>query len=94
MTLAAPRALVAALLWVATLALVVVSHVANSTTCHPGAWVWLLSLPAGLCAAAGTAALLRTAAVTTVVLCVGVGAFVGIGNWFLLVASWVGGCTA
>jgi hypothetical protein len=92
--LEAPRALVAAILWIATAALVVVILADEGDLCHPSGWKQSSWVAVAFLAAGAMFASLRGSLIPTVVASVVAGALAGGGFWFLLVAQWVGACTA
>lgn len=89
-----PRAVVAAILWIATAALVVVTLASEEDLCHPSGWTQWSWVAVAFLAAGATFASLRARLVVKVVVSVVAGALAGGGFLFLLVAQWVGACTA
>lgn len=94
MILGAPRALVAAMLWIATAALVVLTLADGGDLCHPSGWKQSSWVAVAFLAAGAMFASLRGRLIVKVVGSVVAGAVAGGGFWFLLVAQWVGACTA
>ena len=90
-----PRAIAAAILWMATVALVLATLVEEGDLCHPSGWTqsWSWIIVAFLAAGAMFASL-RGRLVVKVMAAAVVGALVGGGFWLLLVGQWVGACTA
>jgi len=91
---AVPRAIAAAILRIATVALVVVTLVEEGDLCHPSGWTHSSWVVVGFLAAGAMFASLRGRLIAKVMAAVVVGALVGGGFWLLLVWRWVGACTA
>ena len=88
------RTLVALLLWLGTAALVVTTFVGQGDPCTPAAWSFWTWQAVGVAAAGAMFASLRWRLIFSVPVAVVVGGVVWAGLGFLLVASWVGACTA
>ena len=84
----------ASLIWIAAAALVVVTFADGGDLCHPSGWKQSSWVAVAFLAAAAMFASLSGRPVVKVVATVVVGVLVGGGFWFLLVAQWVGACTA
>jgi hypothetical protein len=89
-----PRAGVAATLWIASAAIVVVTLANEEDLCHPSGWKQWSWVAVAFLAAGAMFASLRARLIVKVVVSVVAGALAGGGFWFLLVAQWVGACTA
>jgi hypothetical protein len=90
-----PRAIAAAILSIATVALVVVTLVEEGNDlCHPSGWTQSSWVVVAFLAAGAMFASLRGRLIVKVMAAVVVGALVGGGFWFVLVARWAGACTA
>jgi hypothetical protein len=88
------RAIAAAILWIATLAFVIVTPVGEGDLCHPSGWTQSSWVVVAILAAGAMFASLRGRLVAKVMAALIAGAVVGGGFWLLLVGSWVGACTA
>jgi len=93
-SLSIPRAIAAAILWIATVALVVVTLVEEGDLCHPSGWTQSSWVLVAFLAAGAMFASLRGRLIVKVMAAAVVGTLVGGGFWFVLVARWAGACTA
>ena len=88
------RVPLAVLLWLGTVALVVVTLAVSTDSCDVPDWIVWALIGVGFAAAAATFVSLRTRVSVALATGLFVGLVVGLAFWFLLVALWVGGCTA
>jgi hypothetical protein len=88
------RVLLAVLLWLSTVALAVVTLAVSNNSCDAPDWIAWALIGVGFGAAAATFISLRTRVSVALATGLFVGLVVGLAFWFLLVALWVGGCTA
>ncbi len=84
----------AVLLWLGTVALVVVTLAVSNDSCDPPDWIVWALIGVGFAAAAATFTSLRTRVSVALAIGLFVGFVVALAFCFLLVALWVGGCTA
>jgi hypothetical protein len=87
------RAVAAAILWIATAALVIVTLTNEGDVCHPSGWRQLSWVVVAFLAAGAMFASLRASLTVKLAASAVVGVLAGGGFWFLLVAQWVGACT-
>ncbi len=88
------RVLLAVLLWLGTVALVVVTLAVSNDSCDAPDWIVWALIGVGFAAAAATFMSLRTRVSVALAIGLFVGFVVALAVCFLLVALWVGGCTA
>jgi hypothetical protein len=88
------RVPLAVLLWLGTVALVVVTLAVSTDSCDVPDWIVWALIGVGFAAAAATFVSLRTRVSVALAIGLFVGLVVGLACWFLVVALWVGGCTA
>ena len=88
------RVLLAVLLWIGTVALVVVTLARSNDSCDAPDWIAWALIGVGLAAAGATFMSLRTRVSVALAIGLFVGLVVGLTFWFLVVALWVGRCTA
>ena len=90
----ARRGIVAATLSIGSAALVVVTLADDADLCHPTGWKQSAWIAAAVLAAGAIFASLRGRLLVKVVASIVAGALVAGGFLFLLLAQWVGACTA
>jgi hypothetical protein len=88
------RLLAAVLLWAATAALAAATLAGQGDTCHPSDWSFWTLVAVGFSGAGAITASLRTGIAVALAIGVVGGLVIDFVFWFLLVARWVGSCTA
>ncbi len=88
------RVSLAVLLWLSTVALVVVTLAVSNDSCDAPDWVVWAWIGVGFAAAGATFTSLRTRVSVALAIGLFVGLVVGLAFWFLVAALWVGRCTA
>jgi hypothetical protein len=84
----------AVLLWLGTVAVIVITLAVSNDSCDAPDWIVWALIGVGLAAAGATFMSLRTRFSVALAIGLFVGLVVGLAFWFLVVALWVGRCTA
>jgi hypothetical protein len=88
------RVSLAVVMWLGTVALIVVTLALSNDSCDAPDWIAWALIGVGLAAAGATFMSLRTRVSVALAIGLFVGLVVGLALWFLVVALWVGRCTA
>jgi hypothetical protein len=88
------RVPLAVLLWLGTVALIVITLTESNNSCDAPDWIVWALIGVGLAAAGATFMSLRTRFSVALAIGLFVGLVVGLAFWFLMVVLWVGRCTA